>query len=374
MSRGVLLLTGATGLVGGELLRACLDRRPDRRIAILVRNKGKVSHLERCEQITVLEGDMTRAGLGLDSSILGTIQREVTEILHCAAETRFGLPIEEVRATNTRGTSNLLQVAQGCRNLEKLVCLSTAYVAGRMTGRIPEAELRHHKGFVNTYQQSKYEAEHLVLEAMANIPTVIYRLSTIIGDSRTGEVTQFNYFHRILRLLAKNVLPVVPGHPTWQVDLIPLDWACAALSALFEFHFVPGQIVHVCGGSGGSPIIAEIRDTAAELFEKHPLVRKWLPLKMPELVSLSKYEEYVQESLRSGDKILVELLKVLNTFLPQMGIEQSFDDHYLIRALDGSGIHLPPFRDYYGKVITYCLETDWGRKTAKSQAIRQRET
>jgi thioester reductase-like protein len=46
-----------------------------------------------------------------------------------------------------------------------------------MTGRIPEAPLDNHNGFVNTYQQSKYEAEQLVFEAMSEIPTVIYRLA-----------------------------------------------------------------------------------------------------------------------------------------------------------------------------------------------------
>jgi nucleoside-diphosphate-sugar epimerase len=367
MSAAVLLLTGATGLVGGELLHTCLTRQPDRRVILLVRNREKIPRSGNSEQITVIESDLTRPGLGLDSATLCEIQREATEIIHCAADTRFGLPIEQARATNTRGTSGILKIAQGCKHLKKLAYLSTAYVAGRTTGHIPEGALRNHTGFINTYQQSKYEAEQLVLEAMSEIPAVIYRLSTIIGDSRTGRVKQFNYFHKILRLLAKNVLPVVPGHPSWRIDLIPTDWASSALAFLFESSFVPGQIIHICAGAGGSPTIAEARDIALDLFEEHPLIKKWLPLRVPELVSLPAYEEYVRKSLQSGDNILIELLKVLDTFLPQMGIEQCFDIQRLLQKLDGSAIRLCSFRDYYGKVVTHCLETDWGRKQVIDQ-------
>jgi len=363
----MLILTGATGLVGGELLHRCLAQRPDRGVFLLVRNRERLIDPIKSKQIMVIESDLTRPALGLDSATVGKIQREATEIIHCAADTRFGLPINLARATNTRGTANVLKMAQGCKHLEKFAYLSTAYVAGRTTGHIPEAALQNHRGFINTYQQSKYEAEQLVLEAMSEIPAAIYRLSTIIGDSRTGHVNQFNYFHKILRLLARNVLPVVPGDPSWRIDLIPTDWGSSALAFLFESRFVRGQIIHICAGAGGSPTIGEARAIAVDLFERHPLIKKWLPLRVPELVRLTVYEEYVRRSLQSGDNLLIELLKVLDTFLPQLGIEQCFDTERLLQSLEGSGIRLPSFRDYFGKVVTYCLETNWGRKAGSCQ-------
>ena len=65
--------------------------------------------------------------------------------------------------------------------------------------------------------------------------------------------------------------------------------------------------------------------------------------------------------MQCGDNLLVELLKLLNNFLPQMGIHQTFDDRRLREKLEGSGITLPPFTSYFGKVIAHCLDTDWGR-------------
>jgi hypothetical protein len=112
--------------------------------------------------------------------------------------------------------------------------------------------------------------------------------------------------------------------------------------------------------------MSEVKDITLDLFERHPLIQKWLPIRPPKFVPLPEYEEYVQESQHSGDNLLIELLKVLNNFLPQMGINQNFDDRNLLFHLEGSGLALPPFRSYFRQVINYCLETDWGRKGGDS--------
>src|SRR5688572_14646183 len=114
MNGPVCLITGATGLVGSELLHALLNSRPDRRVIVLSRNPDKLSLVIHNPRITVVEGDITRVGLGLHSRSLKQIRKEANEIVHCAAETRFGLPIEQARATNTRGISNILKVARDC--------------------------------------------------------------------------------------------------------------------------------------------------------------------------------------------------------------------------------------------------------------------
>jgi nucleoside-diphosphate-sugar epimerase len=361
MSDSVTLFTGVTGLVGGELLQRLVNSNPDRRVIILARNPSKVTLPDQNGRLTVVEGDLTKPRLGLRFGALRRIKKEVTEIIHCAAQTRFGLPIEEARATNTYGTSNVLNIARECKRLEKLAHLSTVYVAGRTTGRIPEAPLGDCDGFVNTYQQSKYEAEQLVFEAMSEIPTVIYRLSTIIGESETGRVRQYNYFHQLLRLFARNVLPIVPGNLSWQTDVIPTEWSIAALAFLYEQRFVAGEVLNVCAGVENSPRMREVKDTSQELFERHPLIQKWLPITEPKFVSLAEYDEYVEKSLRGDDKLLIKILGLLNKFLPQMGINQSFDNQRLETRLEGSGLIMPPFGSYFNKVMNYCLDTDWGR-------------
>src|SRR5207248_2860804 len=102
----------------------------------------------------------------------------VTEIIHCAADTRFGISIEEARAANVEGTRRLLQFARRCPRLQKFAHISSVYAAGKLTGEFEEAPFPAPRGFFNSYQQSKYEAEELVLSALPVVPVAIFRLST----------------------------------------------------------------------------------------------------------------------------------------------------------------------------------------------------
>src|SRR6266545_841229 len=223
-SAPTLLLTGATGLVGRELVKRLRLARPDRRLLLLTRRAERLATLAG-SGIDVIEGDVSLPGFGVDEQRLRGMEASVTEIIHCAADTRFGLPLDEARAANVGGTGNLLDVARRCRRLEKLAHVSTAYVAGRTAGRIPESYRAHNSGYMNSYQQSKHEAEERVVRSMADVPAAIFRFSSLIGDSHSGRVEQFNYVHQLIKLLPRNVFAVAPGDPAAPVDLLPTDVA-----------------------------------------------------------------------------------------------------------------------------------------------------
>ena len=358
----VLLITGATGFVGSELLRLLLPAKQGRRIVVLSRQRGKIAELNLIRDVAVLQSDITHPYLGLDHRAYADLKANITEVIHCAADTRFGLSLESARAVNTEGTRNLLKLASECRRLQKFAHLSTVYVAGRAIGHFSEGPIRHQSGFCNTYQQSKYEAEQLVSRAMNELPAAIFRLSSIVGDSRTGVVRQFNYVHRVMRLFPRNVLPLAPGRPDAPIDLIATDWATAALAYLFESAFVPGRFYHVCAGPERSLTVREMIDLMVSIFESHPIGRKWLPIRVPELVSLPRYEEFVKERRRDGDKLFNELLRVLGYFVPHLATFQAFDSRNVMEALVRSGLEFPPIRAYYRKVVAYCLEMNWGRR------------
>lgn len=360
----VLLMTGVTGLVGGELLKLLLPARPGRSVAVVSRRPEKIAELNLVRDVAALRGDITEPHLGLDGRTYAELKACITEVIHCAADTRFGLSLECARAVNTEGTRNVLRLASECRRLQKFAHVSTVYVAGRSIGHFREEPLCHQSGFSNTYQQSKYEAEELVSRAMTELPAAIYRLSSIIGDSRTGVVQQFNYVHQVMRLFPQNVLPIAPGHPDAPVDLIATDWAVAALAYLFESAFIPGGIYHICAGPERSLTVREMIGLTVSMFESHPIGRKWLPIRVPELVSLPRYEDFVEERSRDGDKLLNELLRILGYFLPHLAMFQAFDNRNVVSALAGSGLEFPPIRTYYRKVVSYCLEMNWGRRAA----------
>jgi nucleoside-diphosphate-sugar epimerase len=304
-----LLLTGATGLVGRELLK---------------RLTGPVLPITRPQH------DIRRPLVGLDL-------RDVTAIIHCAADTRFSLPLDEARAANVIGTENVLDVARRCPRLEKFAHVSTVYVAGRTAGRIAETYAAHGSGYTNSYQQSKHEAEERVVRAMAEIPASIYRFSSIIGTE------QSTYVHQLLRLLPRNIFPVAPGDPEAPVDLIATDVAVDTLAAMFASHFVPGSVHQICTGAEGSMTVREVVDRAVAIVQ---------PKRVPELVPLDEYERFIERRLAArDDPLLRELVRVTNLFLPHLAIRQLFDN-------DSCRAVMPPsdIRAAYDDVVRFCYE------------------
>jgi len=356
----LLFLTGGTGLVGSEWLKLLLATNPRQHVAVLARQPERLKDLTG-SGVRVLRGDVTHPHLGVDSHVYAELNSSITEIIHCAADTRFGVSLEHARAVNTEGTREMLNLASACRRLQKFAYISTVYVVGRSTGYFHEKSIRHQNAFCNAYQQSKYEAEELVAQSMGDIPAVVFRLSSMIGDSHSGLVRQFNHVHRLIRLLPQNLLPMAPGDPQAPIDLVPTDWAMAALAYLFESAFVPSRFYHICAGRERSMTVREMIDLTVSVFEHHPKGRESLPILVPELVSLSRYEEFVKERRRDGDKLLNELVRVLGHFLPHLAMFQAFDNKNTLLALAESGLELPPIRECYEKVVQFCLETNWGR-------------
>src|SRR5688572_5729709 len=128
---GAVLLTGATGFVGKEILDRFLDR--GRRVFALVRARDDTAAAARLSphaRLTAVAGDIERPGLGLAAPTAATLAEEVTNVVHCAASVSFGLSLEESRKVNVEGTRNVLDVAEQCRRLERLSYVSTAYVSG----------------------------------------------------------------------------------------------------------------------------------------------------------------------------------------------------------------------------------------------------
>ncbi len=272
---------------------------------------------------------------------------QVNEIIHCAADIRFGVSLEAARAANVEGTRRVLEVARRCARLTKFGHISTVYAAGKLEGDFPEQPFAPAAGFFNVYQQSKYEAERLVLNALPAAPVAIFRLSSVIGTSE-GEVQQFNYFHQLLKMIPNSGrVPVMPGDPEARVDLIASDWAVAALDHLFEHCFEAGRIYHVCAGSAGALPVRTLVELTFRKFAMRP----------PRLASVAEFERFAAG--RGG--IMKEMLRVLEQFLPHLALYQSFENTRTRADLEGAGIRMPAIESYYEKIVDYCIGTNWGR-------------
>ncbi|WP_437872387.1 SDR family oxidoreductase [Sorangium sp. So ce363] len=142
--------------------------------------------------------------------------------------------VDVIRATNVEGTRRVLTLA-GQLGAGTFNYISTAYVAGRATGSIPEAQSRGN-ATNNHYEQSKIDAETLVT-SWANGRVRIFRPSIVVGHSRTLGATSFSGCYGFFRQLVqfrgmiertqKGLLSRSPVrmrvHPDGDLNVVPVD-------------------------------------------------------------------------------------------------------------------------------------------------------
>lgn len=89
-------------------------------------------------------------------------------------------------------------------------------MSGSHHGLFLEDQLDTGQTFQNHYEHTKFEAEQLVRNAIADgLPATIYRPGIVVGDSVTGETQKFDGPYFLLQFLMKQPkYAVVPGSLT----------------------------------------------------------------------------------------------------------------------------------------------------------------
>lgn len=369
------MLTGATGALGQEVLCQWLETRPQQeQLLVLARGKGKGKAEKRVENIlrkrftgealaqaekrvTVLNGDMNVKYLGLEPKLYQEVVEHTEQVIHCAAAVRFDQPLENARETNLEGTRNTLQLAkeaQKAGRMGRFDYVSTAYIAGKRHGVIYEHEFNHKKGFHNTYEQSKYEAETMVRQAMGDIPVSVYRPSIIIGNSRTGETSDFKAFYWPMRAYAIGQLRVLPGVASCKVDLVPVDYVAAAIIHLNGQKHSINRSFHLTAGRDNLPTVSDILDAAVSFFKvKRPFLIPPLLLKVAEG--------------KLGYSILgergIKTLKLGEPYYPYFSLKLEYDNRQTLEMLKPVGIYPPRISEFFERLFRYCVETEWGKRT-----------
>ena len=362
MGARAILLTGGTGALGRELVPLLAADGAD--LFVLTRDPDSATALALAgdHRARLVRGDVTAGALlGMDDRAATLLRERVTHVVHCAAATSFTLPLEQARAVNVEGTRAVLEFASGCARVEAIACASTAYVAGRRTGVILERDTDAAAGHVNSYEQSKHEMERVARAAMGALPVSLYRFSTIIGHSATGVVTSFNAIHHALRLFYQGLAPMVPGDLATRIDLVPVDFAARALHHLVLRAFVAGQTYHLVAGAARSCTLDELLAATVAVFERaRPAWRKRRIVR-PAVVDADTYALFTRSVEESGNIVLQRATQAVQAFAWQLAYPKHFDAAAADAALAGTGIAPAHVRDYYEKVVAWCVETNWGR-------------
>jgi polyketide synthase len=172
------LVTGATGFIGGHLVRRLVGQ--GYRVRCLVRPTSDTSHLDGLD-LELASGDLIDAG---------SVRRAAAGcrfVVHCGALVSDWATTEEIKRVNVLGTRNVLDAAVDA-SVERLVHLSTTDVYGHPGGRGVD-ESRAPAGFSNWYSETKLAAEAEVrrAERAHGLGVVILRPATVYGP-RSVEV------------------------------------------------------------------------------------------------------------------------------------------------------------------------------------------
>jgi thioester reductase-like protein len=369
-----IFITGGTGLFGSTLIEHYLIHEPDTRFYALARGDNNADTRNRLldciknsptfpqdmvsdlsDRVTVMKGDFTDENLGLPSSSIQELQNDITDIIHSGASVDFGLPLDEARNINVGGTKHMINFALGCRQLQSFLHISTGHVAGKRSGTIMENEIGTDQGFLNSYEQTKAEAELLVHKYMDSIPITIHRLTTVIGDRESGHIRQFGFFHNSVRLLSQSFIPYLAGDKNVHLDMIPTEYPVEALRYLHRKNFQPGTTYHICCGPEKSFMLEDFLQETVEYFKikmKNPL------LTPPEIISREEFEKRIA---RSNSARLTAVMHALSTFIGHLSLPKVFDRTNANRDLAGSGIDAPAVRSYYFKILDECIRRKFGK-------------
>lgn len=359
-----LLLTGATGYLGSYLTSEFLTT-TDVRLYLLIRGRDKNQIEQKLwkamqlhmdfhrfhellqTRLKIIQGDLSLDGLGLEPGIHSELMTEIDSIMHCAAVLNRK-SYKKCFKVNLKGTLEMIILAKKInqhRPLKRFSFISSVSVAGiRNNEHLREEEMIDwDREDYDPYAITKKFCEQMVRSLLPEIPFTIFRPSSIIGDTRFPQTTQFSMVYPMALFAG---LPVLPVKKSWKLDIVPADFACRVIAAIHTKQKTQYDTYHVSAGRQ-APTFREITG----LIKGNGLLAKTLFI--PGLVHpLRGIINLLSKTPRrwGGISYLAALIKV---FLPYIIYNTTFDN---TRCLVETGIQPASFRAYGKEVIRYALQ------------------
>lgn len=258
-----VLITGATGFLGGALSRALLREGAD--VIALGRQPEALDALARAGAIT-LARDLATPGAHLPPPGLPAI----SHMVHAAAlSSPWGRP-EAFRLANVEGTRSALGLARAL-GVTRFVHISTPSVYFRFRDQENVTEDAPLPTPVNAYAATKREAETLVAAAM-DLDPVILRPRGLYGVGDTALLP------RLLAVARRRALPLMRRGQA-ATDLTHIDDVVSAVLAALRAPAggdAGGAGPRVFNISGG--VALPIREVVEAVCARHAISPRWRPL------------------------------------------------------------------------------------------------
>jgi thioester reductase-like protein len=341
------LITGFPKLLARRLACTQLNRSPDARVALLVREKSAALARDFAGQLEpslrarllLLQGDVSDLHLGLSTPEYRALTGQLTDVIHAAEWSQLTADKAELQKVNVEGTRNLLELCADCQRLWRFTHFSTAFVCGDRVGVVAEDELSAGQSFRNAWEETRYQAELLVRRAMSELSCTILRPSFVVGDSRTGEIDRFEgpYAIAILLFSSPVAVPVpLPGDGVAPLSVVPIDFVVNAAARLHHDPRAVGRTFHLVDPNPSSSrrVYQLVAERSGRRLPRYSLGYK-LTDKLLRLPGL--------ERLTRDQRMAISYANHL-TFFSSRGT---------LELLDGTGVRCPPIESYLDTLIEF---------------------
>ncbi len=297
-----VLLTGATGFLGKEILaQAANDRRIEQLVAVVrpetvrdPKTKEVVKVLSPAQRGAALlkrlritgasakrfrfvDGDIEKPGFGIAPDTLSELRTTLTHVIHCAASVSFDDPYETSFRANVLGCHNALDFSRRVlrapgSNFVAHVAIETSYIHGRRKRTIAqESALAFPPHFYNNFYEltkamASIETDRALVED--GLPVTQLLPSIVIGHSRTGNNrgdtkvvnAPINAFGRAKEAMASLggdwsarargwlvslIATTVPADRSAELNLVPVDRVAAGILAALTIPEAIGNRIHL---------------------------------------------------------------------------------------------------------------------------------
>ena len=280
-----ILLSGATGLIGGELMlilaakgiySTAVVRAPDTEKAtarLLDRlQKSVLWRPEFAEFVSAEAGDIEAPDFGLKASVL----QSADAILHSAASTSFK-PDAGVYPINLKAAANFAGILKNLKPSQRGFFVGTAAVTMEPRGVITEDMA--FAGYANDYIRSKRDAETLL--RATGVPFVSLRpgivLARGIDDAKLSRSMLW-----AIPVMAE--LGEVPLDPLARLDFAPVDFIADAFAHMLVKDNLAYDCYHVSTGEASMTFQA----LANQLMQTMPGIKKMV-MRGPDYVPVPKF-------------------------------------------------------------------------------------